>query len=234
MLKVNKINVSYGLAQVLWDVSFEVQKDEIVSFLGPNGAGKTTALKTVQGLLRATSGEILFLDNVISGLVSHKIVERGLSLIAEERLLFPYMSVLENLELGAYSQRAKSVRKQTLEWIFDLFPILKKRSKQKAYTLSGGEQQMVALGRGLMAKPKLLMMDEPSLGLAPLFIGQLFMAIRMIRRQDVSILLAEQNVEISLKISNKAYIFENGRTHLAGKPSELLHHEHIKTAYLGL
>jgi branched-chain amino acid transport system ATP-binding protein len=234
MLKVDKINVCYGLFQALWDVSFEVQKGEIVSFLGSNGAGKTTAIKTVQGMLRASSGEILFMDTFIDRLDSHNIVGLGLSLVAEERLLFPSMSVLENLELGAYSQRARAVRRQTLEWIYDLFPVLKKCSKQKAYTLSGGEQQMVAIGRGLMAKPKLLMMDEPSLGLAPLFVGQLFKAIEMIHKQGVSILVAEQNVNISLRISKKAYVFENGRVILKGGALDLLQNERIKKAYLGL
>lgn len=234
MLKVHSINVFYGLVQALWDVSFEVQENEIVSFLGSNGAGKTTATKTVQGLLRATSGEIVFMDTLISGLDSDKIVGLGLSLVSEERLLFPFMTVLENLELGAYPREARAARRQTLEWIYELFPALKKHSKQEARTLSGGEQQMVAIGRGLMAKPRLLMMDEPSLGLAPLLIGQLFKAIRMIHEQGVSILLAEQNVKISLKISKKAYIFENGRIDLKGESPDLLKNERVKMAYLGL
>jgi len=234
MLEVDGIDVFYGLLQALWNVSFEVQEGEIVTLLGSNGAGKTTALKTVQGLLRATSGEIRFMDNSINSLGSHNIVKLGVCLVAEERLLFPHMSVLENLELGAYSQEARVVRKQTLQWIYDLFPVLKGRSKQKAHTLSGGEQQMVAIGRGLMAKPKLLMLDEPSLGLPPLFVGQLFKAIKTINKQGMSILLAEQNVSISLRIAKKSYIIENGRISLKGEAADLLQNEYVKKAYLGL
>ena len=234
MLEVDGINVFYGLLQALWNVSFEVQEGEIVALLGSNGAGKTTAIKTVQGSLRAISGEIRFMDNSINSLGSHKIVKLGLCLVTEERLLFPHMSILENLELGAYSQEARVVRKRTLQWIYDLFPVLKGRSQQKAHTLSGGEQQMVAIGRGLMAKPKLLMLDEPSLGLSPLFVGQLFKAIKTINKQGVSILLAEQNASISLRIAKKSYIFENGRISLKGEAADLLQNEYVKKAYLGL
>jgi len=234
MLEVAGINVFYGLSQALWNVSFEVQEGEIVALLGSNGAGKTTAIKTAQGLLRAASGEIRFMDNIINRLGSHTIVKLGLCLVTEERLLFPHMTVVENLELGAYSREARVVRKQTLQWIYDIFPVLKGRSQQKAHTLSGGEQQMVAIGRGLMAKPKLLMLDEPSLGLAPLLVRELFKAIKTINKQDVSILLAEQNVRISLRIAKKSYVFENGRISLKGDAADLLQNEYVKKVYLGL
>ena len=211
MLEMDGIEAFYGSTQALWDVSFRVDEGEIVTLLGANGAGKSTAIHVAQGLVRPTSGEARFRGEVIQRLRSHQVVDRGLCLVPEARHLFPYMSVMENLELGAYPRKARAVRKETIEWVFDIFPNLKKRKKQRAGTLSGGEQQMVAIGRGLMAKPSLLMMDEPSLGLAPLIVTDLFRTVSEINRQGLSILLVEQNATRALNLADRAYVMETGR-----------------------
>ncbi len=234
MLVVDKICVFYGDIQALWEVSFQVREGEIVALVGANGAGKTTILKTLVGILRAASGTITFQDKDITHEPTHKIVEKGISLIPEGRKLFPQMSVYENLEMGAYSQRARSKKNEMLARVFRLFPILEERKTQPARTLSGGEQQMVAIGRGLMALPKLLLIDEPSLGLAPRIVKELFQVIQEINQQGVTILLVEQNVHQALKIAHRAYVLETGHITLEGKGAELLQNNYIKTAYLGL
>ena len=234
MLEVVDINVSYGSIQALWDVSFRVRKGEIVTLLGSNGAGKSSAIKTAQGLIRPTSGEVRFQGRVIERLSPHEVVNMGLCLVPEERHLFPHMSVLENLELGGYPKKARSVREQTLQWIFELFPILPKRKTQMAHTLSGGEQQMLAIARGLMAKPELLMMDEPSLGLAPLLVAELFGTIGEINRHGLSILLVEQNAQHALRLAHRAYVMEIGRVTREGTGKQLLDDPSIRSAYLGM
>ena len=234
MLEVAGISVFYGAIQALWDVSFEVREGEIVTLLGSNGAGKSTAIKVSQGLIRPTSGEVRFQGEIVGRLSPHQVVEQGLCLVPEERHLFPHMSILENLELGAYPHRARVIREQTLQWIFALFPILQKRRRQKAHTLSGGEQQMLAIGRGLMAKPVLLMMDEPSLGLAPLLVAELFKTISEINLHGLSILLVEQNAQHALRLARRAYVMETGRVTREGLGKELLEDPYIRSAYLGL
>ena len=234
MLEMSGVNAFYGSIQALWDVSFRVEKGEIVTVLGSNGAGKTTAIHVAQGLIRPTSGETRFQGEVIGRLGPHQVVERGLCLVPEERHLFPHMSVLENLELGAYPRKARALRHQTLEWILELFPNLERRKKQKTHTLSGGEQQMVAIGRGLMAKPLLLMMDEPSLGLAPLIVGELFRIISEINRHGLSILLVEQNATHALHLAKRAYVMETGRITREGSGKELMSDASIRAAYLGM
>jgi branched-chain amino acid transport system ATP-binding protein len=234
MLEMAGINSFYGSIQALWDVSFSVEKGEIVTLLGSNGAGKSTAINVAQGLIRPSSGEVLFLGEIIQRLSPHQVVERGLCLVPEERHLFPYMSVLENLELGAYPSNARSVRVQSLKWIFELFPILEKRRRQKAHNLSGGEQQMLAIGRGLMAKPELLMMDEPSLGLAPLLVAELFTTISEINLHGLTILLVEQNAQHALSLARRAYVMETGRVTREGSGKELLADPYIRSAYLGM
>lgn len=234
MLEVAGISVFYGAIQALWDVSFEVREGEIVTLLGSNGAGKSTAIKVSQGLIRPTSGEVRFQGEIVGRLSPHQVVEQGLCLVPEERHLFPHMSILENLELGAYPHRARVIREQTLQWIFALFPILQKRRRQKAHTLSGGEQQMLAIGRGLMAKPVLLMMDEPSLGLAPLLVAELFKTISEINLHGLSILLVEQNAQHALRLARRAYVMETGRVTREGLGKELLEDPYIRSAYLGM
>ena len=234
MLEVVGIKAFYGSIQALWDVSFEVREGEIVTLLGSNGAGKSTAIKVSQGLIRPTSGEVRFQGKVVERLRPHEVVEQGLCLVPEERHLFPHMSILENLELGAYPRRARGLREQTLQWIFALFPILEKRRRQKAHTLSGGEQQMLAIGRGLMAKPVLLMMDEPSLGLAPLLVAELFKTISEINLHGLSILLVEQNAQHALRLARRAYVMETGRVSREGLGRELLEDPYIRSAYLGM
>ncbi len=234
MLEVTNLSTSYGPVQALWDVSFSVGEGEIVVLLGSNGAGKTTALKTIQGLVRPSSGEVRFLGNHLQGLPSHRRVAQGLSLVPEDRLLFPHMTVLENLELGAYPKHAREGRNATLNWIYELFPRLLSRLSQKVGTLSGGEQQMVAIGRALMSKPKLLMLDEPSLGLAPLVVAELFRIIKVINSEGISILLVEQNVTHSLALAGRAYILETGRVMRQGKGKDLLKDPEIRKAYLGM
>jgi branched-chain amino acid transport system ATP-binding protein len=218
----------------LWDVSFEVKEGEIVTLLGSNGAGKTTTLHTVSGLLQPRQGSITFQGQALHHETPQRIVEAGLIHIAESRELFPYMTVLENLELGAFLKRARRLRQQSLAYVMELFPRLRERQHQLAGTLSGGEQQMLAIGRGLMARPRLLMLDEPSLGLAPLLVAELFDCIRRIHAEQVTILLVEQNVQQALDLADRAYVLENGRTVRTGTAAELLADDTIQEAYLGL
>ncbi len=234
MLKVDEINVQYGDVQVLHEVTLEVSQQEIVTIVGANGAGKTTSLKTIAGILRPTSGEIHFLGDRIDHLYPHQIVEKGLVRIPEGRKIFPSLSVLENLELGSYLPKPKAKRSESLENVFSLFSVLKERSQQLAGTLSGGEQQMLAIGRGLMSLPRLLMLDEPSLGLAPVLVREIFGTIRDINQHGTTILLVEQNVFNALDMAHEGYVLENGRIVLKGKSQDLLGDEHIKEAYLGV
>jgi branched-chain amino acid transport system ATP-binding protein len=234
LLEVNDLYVSYGDVPVLHGVTLSVEEGEIVTIVGANGAGKTTLLKTVSGFLKPTKGEILFLGEKISYLYPHKIVEKGLVCIPEGRKIFPTLSVLENLQLGAYIARAKLRRGENLEKVFSMFPILRERSEQLAGTLSGGEQQMLAIARGLMAMPRLLMLDEPSLGLAPKVVMEIFNVVREMNKEGTTILLVEQNVFGALELSNRGYVLENGRIFLEGKSSDLLKNEHIREAYLGI
>jgi branched-chain amino acid transport system ATP-binding protein len=233
LLEVKRIGVFYGEVQVLWEISLKVGEGEIVSIVGSNAAGKTTTLNTISGILRPTSGEIFFEGVRLDLETPDRIVERGLVQIPEGRRLFPEMTVLENLEIGTYPQRAREKRDQTLKKILDLFPILSDRKKQLANSLSGGEQQMLAIGRGLMAQPRLLMLDEPSLGLAPLIVKKTFEIIKDIRSQGTTILLVEQNVVHSLQIADRGYVLENGRIVLENTGEALLEDKNLKKAYLG-
>lgn len=234
MLAVHNIDTFYGKIQALWDVSLKIDEAEIVALIGTNGAGKTTLLNTITGLLHPASGSIEFLGKRIDGLKSHDIVELGLSHIPEGRKLFPDMSVHENLEIGAYTRRVWKNRRETLDEIYGLFPVLKTRQGQLASTLSGGEQQMVAIGRGLMSQPKLCFIDEPSSGLAPLMVDDIFRIIPGLRDKGIAVFLIEQNVQQTLEISDRAYVLENGRVTLAGESKQLLEEERIRKAYLGL
>jgi len=234
MLEVNGINVFYGDIQALWDVSFEVEEGELMVIVGSNGAGKTTTLKTVSGLMHPEGGSINFLGQRIDQASPHRIVEMGIAHIPEGRGLFPYMTVLENLEMGAYTRRAREKKNESLEWVYGLFPILAERRDQLAGTLSGGEQQMLAIGRGLMSRPRLLMLDEPSLGLAPMLVLDVFETVRQINKQGVTVMLVEQNVRHALELADRAYVLENGRTTLQGTGKELLENEYVKEAYLGI
>ncbi|MHB8092350.1 MAG: ABC transporter ATP-binding protein [Syntrophales bacterium] len=233
MLDVKNIDVYYGDAQALWDVSFSVNQGEIVTLVGSNGAGKSTTLKAISGLVNPASGEILLEGNRIDRAPAHRIVEMGIAQIPEGRRLWPGLSVQENLELGAYIQTARAVRAETMEWVFQLFPLLRKRRTQLAGTLSGGEQQMLAIGRGLLSRPKLLILDEPSLGLSPLLVSEVFEIIQKINSEGMTILLVEQNVNHALSISTRGYVLETGRIVISGSGKELLADEHVKTAYLG-
>lgn len=235
MLKVSSLSAGYGEIQVLWDVNLDIQNGEVVSLLGANGAGKSTLLSTLCGLLQPLSGEIYFLDEKISGMGSDEIVKRGICQIPEGRRLFSGMTVKENLMMGAFSRKNEAKVGQDLEWILRLFPVLKERENQLAGTLSGGEQQMCAIGRGLMAQPKLLIIDELSLGLAPVIVDELMGVIDTIHRQEgKTILLVEQDVELALQHSHRGYVLETGRIALSGSAQELLTHPHVRTAYLGI
>ncbi len=234
MLKVNEISVHYGDLPALIDVSIEVRQGEVVSVIGSNGAGKSTLLKSISGMLRLRNGTISLSGNDISHAPSSRIVEQGISHVPEGRQIFPTMSVLENLEMGAQFPRSKKVQHDTMAQVFGYFPRLKERLDQKAGTLSGGEQQMLAMGRGLMSVPALIMLDEPSLGLAPVLVSTIFEIIEKINQRGTSILLIEQNVFNSLKISDRGYVMENGRITLSGTGLELLENPHIRKTYLGL
>jgi branched-chain amino acid transport system ATP-binding protein len=234
MLSVNSLNVSYGDAQALWDVTFHVREKEICSIVGANGAGKTTTLSTILGMIRPFSGQVEFLGSHIEGKRPHAIVDLGISLVPEGRRLFSKLTVLENLELGAFTKQARPLAKQTMTWVTEIFPILEERKGQLAGALSGGMQQMLAIGRGLMAKPKLLMLDEPSLGLAPLIVKMLFEVIQKLNDRHVTILLVEQNIHQALKISHSAFVMKTGKIVLAGKGEELMADPEIKKAYMGV
>jgi len=234
LLKVNNIDVFYGNAQVLRDVSFEVKKGEVVSIIGANGAGKTTTINTISGVLKPTSGTIEFLGERIDGLLPYMIIRKGIAQIPEGRRVFPRLTVLENLRMGSYVPEARKRRKETLRLVFDLFPRLEERKKQLAGTLSGGERQMLAIARGLMSKPKLLMLDEPSLGLAPKLTLETFNVIKQLRDEGMTILLVEQSVYHALELADRAYLLETGRVILHGTGKELLNDPMIKEAYLGM
>jgi branched-chain amino acid transport system ATP-binding protein len=234
VLKVSEIEVFYGDMQALRNVSIDVDHGEIVSVIGSNGAGKSTLLKTISGMLRTSSGSISLNGNEISQAPPSKIVENGISHVPEGRQIFPSMTVLENLELGAQFPRTKKVQRETMQRVFGYFPRLEERLSQKAGTLSGGEQQMLAMGRGLMSLPTIMMLDEPSLGLAPVLVSTIFEIIEKINQQGTSILLIEQNVFHSLKLATRGYVLENGQVALSGAGPELLENPHIRKTYLGL
>ena len=234
MLKVNGIEVFYGDLQALRGVSLEVNRGEIVSIVGSNGAGKSTTLMTISGILKPKRGEIQFDQDRIHHYSSSKVVALGIVQIPEGRQLFPTLTVIENLEMGAQFPRAKKLRKETMAWVFKLFPRLEERKSQLAGTLSGGEQQMLAIGRGVMSRPNLLMLDEPSLGLSPILVKAIFDIIKEINGQGTTILLVEQNVFHSLTLSHRGYVLENGSIVMNGTGQELLKNQHIRQSYLGL
>ena len=233
LLEVKDLNVHYGDAQALWDINFHVEDSDVYSIIGSNGAGKSTILKTLAGLLRPSSGRIEFLGSRVDGLSTDVMVEKGLSLVPEGRELFSQLTVMENLELGAFTKRARPQTKETLEWVTSLFPIIRDRKNQLAGKMSGGEQQMIAIGRGLMSKPKLLMLDEPSLGLAPLVVKTIFETIVHLNAQKVTLLLVEQNIHQALKISNQAIVLKTGHVTITGKGEDLLEDPEIQKAYMG-
>ncbi len=234
MLELRDINVRYGAAPALWGIHLAVQTGELVCVVGPNGAGKSTLINAIAGLHKASSGTLTFHGRDISDLPSHQFCESGIAIVPEGRRLFTGMTVLENLELGSFIQSAKAHRAQTLEQVLTLFPALKEKLPQPAGSLSGGQQQMVAIGRALMARPKLLLLDEPSLGLSPLIVQEMFKAIRNINAAGASVLLVEQNVAMAMQLASRAYVMEEGRIVAEGAASELLTRPEIRKAYLGL
>jgi len=234
LLEIKNLNSGYGHLQVLWDVSLKVSEGEFLALLGPNGAGKTTLLRTITGVVQPWAGEIEFMGQRIRGLPTPQIAKTGISFITEDLNLFGGMSVRENLVLGAYTGRDKKKIRESLDYVLDLFPVLGERQNQLAGTLSGGERKMLAVGRGLMSDPRLLLVDEPSLGLAPMLVLSVFKALQELRQKGVTILLVEQNVNMSLQIAERGYILEQGRIVLEGQSAALLEDEHVKGAYLGL
>jgi branched-chain amino acid transport system ATP-binding protein len=235
MLQVEGIDVYYGDVQVLNGVTLDVKDKEFVVVIGANGAGKTTLLKTISGLLKPRSGSITFDGKRISDLEAYKVVSEGIVQIPEGRLLFPEMTVQENLEIGGFQVKDKGVRVQRMDTVYEMFPILKERSNQLAGTLSGGEQQMLAIGRGMVAAPKLMMFDEPSLGLSPKLVQSIFDLILHINKElGITVLLVEQNVQLSCQISDRAFVIENGEVVLQGPGADMLENEHVRRAYLGL
>ena len=234
MLRVQEISVFYGDIQALFNLHLQVEEGEIVTLLGSNGAGKTTTINAISGILHPRQGTIQFDGQVIHRMAPFRIVEFGLIQIPEGRMLFPDMTIFENLQMGSYSNRARENQQETLDWVFQLFPPLKERIAQLAGTLSGGEQQMLAIGRGLMSKPKLLMLDEPSLGLAPLLVAELFRIVVEINQHGVAILLVEQNAIQALETAHRGYVLENGRIVLSGNASDLIQNDHVRVSYLGI
>jgi branched-chain amino acid transport system ATP-binding protein len=233
LLEVKGVDVFYGDVQAVWDVSLRVQTGNIVALVGANGAGKTTLLQTIVGINRAKKGDIIFSGSSITGLKPQDVVNRGISLVPEGRHLFANLTVLENLKLGAYHQRARVRLNESLERVYDLFPVLKTRSSQKAGSLSGGEQQMLAIGRAMMSQPMILMLDEPSLGLSPILVRTMFDLISALHEQKMTILLVEQNVYQALKISDEAYVLKTGKVFMSGKGTDLLADPEIQKAYIG-
>jgi branched-chain amino acid transport system ATP-binding protein len=234
VLELKKVSTYYGKIRALWDVTLGIREKEIVALVGANGAGKTTLLNTISGLLRASSGHVAFHGRPIEKETPASIVEAGISQVPQGGRLFPDMSVLENLEMGAYPSRSWKHRKETLDMVYGIFPRLKERMKQVVRTLSGGEKQMVAIGRGLMSRPKLCMFDEPSYGLAPKAVQEIFRVIKRLPEQGITVLLIEQNVKQALELANRACVLENGRLTLEGRCGDLIENEHVKKAYLGL
>ena len=233
MLEVKNLSVHYGMIQAVRNVDFKVNEGEIVSLIGANGAGKSTILKTLSGLIHPSEGEIVYLGENIASTSAKKIVEKGLVQVPEGRHVFPGLTVKENLELGAFLRKDKEAIQKDMEDVFERFPILKERKDQDAQTLSGGEQQMLAMGRALMSRPKLLLLDEPSMGLAPIFIREIFKIIQEIQKTGTTVLLIEQNAKMALSISNRAYVLETGSVVLTGTGQELLESDEIQKAYLG-
>jgi len=234
LLQVQKISVFRGFLQVIWDVTFHVSKGELVTIIGANAAGKSTLLKTISGQIHPVSGSITFMGKRIENLHPYDIVKLGISHVPEGRRIFPDMTVLENLKLGAYILRDRRRVMDNLEWIFSLFPLLKERRDQIARTLSGGEQQILAMARALMCKPKLYLIDEPSLGLAPAVAGKVFEIIKQLKEEGITILLVEQNVVQALKLADRGYVIERGRIVLEGSSEELLQNTYVKKTYLGI
>ena len=234
MLEVRDLQVAYGAARALWGVSLDVRDGELLCVVGPNGAGKTTLINTIAGILRARSGRLVFGGHDVTALPPHRFCEAGIAVVPEGRRLFTGMSVLENLELGSYLPAAKTQRKQSLDAALALFPVLKEKLASPAGELSGGQQQMVAIARALMARPRLLLLDEPSLGLSPRIVHDMFAAIRRINAEGMSVLLVEQNVAMAMEISQRAYVLEEGHIVAEGTPHELLARPEIQRAYLGV
>lgn len=234
MLQIDQIQVNYGAAPALWDVSLQIHAGELVSVIGPNGAGKTTLILAVMGLNRLTAGKIVWEGETVSSSPPHLLCEKGLALVPESRRLFTGMTVRENLELGAMHPAAKAARARTFEQVCELFPAVRAKLNQVSGTLSGGQQQMVAIGRAMMALPRLLLLDEPSLGLAPSIVGEMFRAIESINQSGTAVMLVEQNVSRALAISKRTYVLENGRVVTFGASSELSHRPEIRKAYLGI
>jgi len=234
LLEVEKVSAGYGMVQILWDVSFQVKEKEIVTIIGPNGAGKTTLVRTIVGLIQAKNGAVRFKGENIERLPSYERVKKGITLIPEGRDIFPRLTVEENLALGAYTVNDKDTIKRTKEEVYQIFPVLKKKEKALAQTLSGGEQQMLVICRSLMSKPQLLILDEPSLGLAPIIVEKVLDTLVKINEDGVTILLVEQNIRDSLNIANRAYVLEEGKIIIEGEGRQLLSNDHIKEVYLGI
>ena len=233
MVDVENLNVSYGVTHILRDVSFNIKNGELIALLGSNGAGKTTLVNTIMGMLKPASGSIIFEGEHIENMPPHEIVRRGIAQVPEGRKTFPYISVRDNLSLGAYSKEAWAKRDESIEWVYSLFPLLKERRNMQAGTLSGGEQQMLVIGRGLMSQPKLMMIDEPSLGLAPKLLSEVYNILGKLRDNKITVLLSEQNARQALSISDRGYVMENGRIVLTDSSDKLLDSELVKEAYLG-
>jgi branched-chain amino acid transport system ATP-binding protein len=234
VLRVRDLEVKYGDFQALWGVSLDVNEGEVVCLLGPNGAGKSTLISAVSGLVPAFRGTVEFCGERIDGLPTHQIVTRGISQVMEQRRLFPYLTVEKNLVLGSYQERARPQREDSLAWVFELFPTLRERRKQLAYSLSGGEQQMVAIARGLMSRPKFLMIDEPFLGLAPIVVQTILNILKRVNGEGVTVLFIEQNVQLALGASHRGYLLESGHMVATGAAAELLESEMVRKVYLGI
>ena len=233
MLEVKDLQVYYGVIQALKGISFHVEQGEVIALIGANGAGKTTTLQTLTGIIPAKAGSISFGSKDLTKTPAHKIVEMGMAHVPEGRRVFADMSVYENLLMGAYTRKDKNEIAQSLEMVYKRFPRLKERTGQRAGTLSGGEQQMLAMGRALMSKPKIILMDEPSMGLSPLLVQEIFSIIKEVNAQGITVLLVEQNAKMALKVANRAYVLETGKIKLSGDAQELLHNDEVRKAYLG-